>query len=329
MNMKLILGLGIGYLILRSRQAAPATVPALPASSPANSGNNTMVSVTPVSGSSPTSVSNAIVQAALAPGATNVSDNGSADGQSLLNDYYSSVALPGEAAPLTVGPSSANQANVNATYVAANQQLNSAIASATAAENSAANNDVTPVSQAELEAYQAGKGKKEILRIRKEQAIGARSRKLAMDADQESARMTSARNKQYAKQLATSLAPTTDASLAAAYDQPYGDHQGGVFSQHPGMGFVEGTPVNLSESDFSAHSIVDVPPFENHQSSRSLGMRDYARYSDQKEPVSDFSGVLVNEAGSADFSEFITNDVKNDFGSVPRRMPVRPAQRRR
>lgn len=89
--------------------------------------------------------------------------------------------------------------------------------------------------------------------------------------------------------------------------------------RNPTLGFVDevrGPGPNYNQSD-----VVPAQDFNNH-----LTNHDSKRYSQFKDfplvvdaPKGDFGGILTNEAGSADFSERIVNDVRQDFGYVPRR----------
>lgn len=106
-------------------------------------------------------------------------------------------------------------------------------------------------------------------------------------------------------------------------------HQGSGFIPQYGiknalLGFVDEVPG--SATDFDMHTAQPVTEFCNGLSAKDL---KYTEYQDfpmvMDSPGGDFSGVLVDEAHSADFSERIFNDDRQDFGYAPRR----PMRRRR
>ena len=94
--------------------------------------------------------------------------------------------------------------------------------------------------------------------------------------------------------------------------------------RNPNLGFVDEVPG--ATTDFSMHTAQPASEFCN-----GLAVKDlkYCEYQDfplvLNSPAGDFSGILVNEAHSADFSERIFNDDRQDFGYTPRR----PARRHR
>jgi hypothetical protein len=144
-----------------------------------------------------------------------------------------------------------------------------------------------------------------------------RDDQLAMDSDSMYARADALRSRVHGENLKRSLQQSNDPTMVMAYAQghkPYNSDTGNGFIKNPAEGFVDAEPVNVNSTDYSNYEIVNAPGFENTKSAKDLGLRDYPKFVDQKEAVSDFSGILVHEAGSADFSSKIVNDVKSDFG---------------
>lgn len=88
---------------------------------------------------------------------------------------------------------------------------------------------------------------------------------------------------------------------------------------HPLMGFVDAIPDCTMDADYRQDQVVPAQEFNNALAAKDLAytkFRDYPLVLDA--PSGDFGGILTNEAGSADFSERIVNDVKQDFGSSPK-----------
>ena len=85
----------------------------------------------------------------------------------------------------------------------------------------------------------------------------------------------------------------------------------------PLMGFAD----EVRDADFSVSSVIPAQEFGNRLSNKSVAA--YTKFKDfplvVDAPKGDFGGILVNEKGSADFSTWIVNDAKQDFGYTPRR----------
>jgi hypothetical protein len=94
--------------------------------------------------------------------------------------------------------------------------------------------------------------------------------------------------------------------------------------RNPLLGFVDQVPG--STTDYSMHTAQPAEEFCNKLSANDMKYTEYQDFPlvlDSK--GGDFSGLLVDEAHSADFSERIFNDDRQDFGYQPRR----PARRHR
>jgi len=92
--------------------------------------------------------------------------------------------------------------------------------------------------------------------------------------------------------------------------------QYGVVNPH--LGFVDEVPA--SSKDFSAHTARDAQEFNNKLAAKDIGytsFQDFPLVLDSK--GGDFSGILVDETHSPDFSERIFNDTRQEFGYVPQR----------
>lgn len=85
---------------------------------------------------------------------------------------------------------------------------------------------------------------------------------------------------------------------------------------NPLMGFVDET----AEPDFEMRDTYPAQEFNNHLTANTN--INYTRFKDyplvMDAPRGDFGGVLTNDTNSADFSEYIVNEVKTDFGYVPK-----------
>lgn len=94
---------------------------------------------------------------------------------------------------------------------------------------------------------------------------------------------------------------------------------------NPLLGFVDEVPG--SAVDFDMHTAQPVEEFCNGLSAKNLKYTEYQDFPMVLDaPKGDFSGILVDEAHSADFSERIYNDDRQDFGYTPRR-PMRRHRR--
>lgn len=88
----------------------------------------------------------------------------------------------------------------------------------------------------------------------------------------------------------------------------------------PGLGFVDAT-LQTSNPDYSQHEVYEAQQFNNCLASQD--MVGYSKFKDYPlvldSPKGDFGGLLTDEKGSADFSTWIVNDDRQDFGYVPQR----------
>lgn len=76
------------------------------------------------------------------------------------------------------------------------------------------------------------------------------------------------------------------------------------------------------EPDFSASEVYRAQEFNNQLTAKDV--KGYTKYRDWplvQDARGDFGGILKPESGSADFSTWIVNDAKNDFGALPPRLP--------
>lgn len=95
--------------------------------------------------------------------------------------------------------------------------------------------------------------------------------------------------------------------------------------KNPTLGFVgEVKAGSITTPDYSEQEVYAAQEFNNVLTARNnpqfAKFQDYPMVMDA--PNGDFGGVLTNESGSADFSEYIVMDDSKDFGHTPR-MPMR------
>jgi hypothetical protein len=122
-------------------------------------------------------------------------------------------------------------------------------------------------------------------------------------------------NQAHADMLKRSLHNSGRKVIAAAKKQGNGFlPQYGV--KNAMLGFVD----EVKKADFYNDEAIPAQDFNN-----ALTAKDFAAYTQFKDfPLvedarGDFGGILTNEKGSADFSTWIVDDAKTDFGYVPRR----------
>lgn len=153
--------------------------------------------------------------------------------------------------------------------------------------------------------------------VGKDAAIEARMRAVEAQNDAAMARDEAARARRHGKDLERSIHRYVDPNLDMALRQEWKAQTGSSFVKDPNMGFVEGQPVSFREGNFDQSQVVNADEFNNQLDINSLyarGQSDWPIAVQQKSRNSDFSGVLVSEKGSPDFSHDIVYDVSDDFG---------------
>lgn len=152
-------------------------------------------------------------------------------------------------------------------------------------------------------------------RIQKQQMQEAQKRQLmAMQASNQRRQAEYARDQMsgaYEEMLKRSLRNTGRKSVVAV------KHQGKQYGVNNALlGFVDET----TEPNYSQSEVYRAPEFKNGLTAKDC--KNYTRFKDWPlvidSPRGDFGGILTSEAGSPDFSTWITDDVKQDFGYVPR-----------
>jgi len=116
--------------------------------------------------------------------------------------------------------------------------------------------------------------------------------------------------------------PHQNKLLEMALMQKFTPVQGGQTTKNELMGFLPAVPMKQGETaydpDFSVYKAVPAQEFSNHLRAKDLHYKDYPLVQDASHK-GDFSGVLLSEKGSPDFSTMIVNDVDRAFGRLPRR----------
>lgn len=123
----------------------------------------------------------------------------------------------------------------------------------------------------------------------------------------------------YAKMLERSLRTPIDPNYKKAIKEGYKPFHPTDLIRDPLKGWVKGEiaqqKVSLKDPDFNIHRAVPAQEFTNHIRARDLAYRDYPLVRDTRN-TSDFSGVIVDEASSPDFSNFAVVKDKTDFGGI-------------
>lgn len=127
-------------------------------------------------------------------------------------------------------------------------------------------------------------------------------------------------NMGYANMLKRSLRNTgKQAAMGAAKPSDGRVKQFGVNNAQ--LGFVDECCNSTVLSDYESRETYDAQEFSNkltnHDAAAYTKFKDYPLVVDA--PRGDFGGILTNEQGTADFSEWIVNDSQQDFGYVPKR----------
>lgn len=312
MSLIQLLLLGVGYKMLTSKQnATSAAAPAATQTSPEGVVESGLV--TPVHSAEDWSGDRGRRMHALSRQALSVDDTGD-NGLSILEDYYSDGALPAESDPLNVGPREARLARASSAakrYIDGERQADRKIYEA---EVQAEYYDAEDASPDEVVRYKLAADKRKAKELANEHMLARRARNLAMDSDAFVARDNELRSMNHGKMLARSIKQNIDPNLDQAFQQPRSAQAKRGFTKSPDLPFVDAQPVSLREGNFSQSEILPAEDFDNNLYANDLGFRDWPKFSQQKSPASDFSGILVNEAGSPDFSQTMVEDVKEDFG---------------
>lgn len=239
------------------------------------------------------------------------------DQDSLLEEAYGFRAKAAEAMPLTAGAPSEALARKNRQAQRAIQREKMAEHRARQIAMDLAENDVERASDELVEAYKYSQDSRHQADVSKDAALAARSRAVEAMDDVRVRRENAARSHRHGKDLARSIRRTVDPNLDMALQDERRPQMGSGFAQRPDMPFLEGQPVSLREGNFDQSQVMAADAFDNHLTANHLyagGKRDWPQAVQQKNPNSDFSGVLVSEAGSPDFSHDIVYDVSEDFG---------------
>lgn len=132
-----------------------------------------------------------------------------------------------------------------------------------------------------------------------------------------------------AKEIENSLKqPHISPVYEMALKQKYKPLSMDVTTYNPLAGFLPAEAVRKEgatayDPDYTIYKAVPAQDFNNHIRAKDLHFKDFPLVDDASSK-GDFSGLLVSEKGSPDFSTLIVDDVRRDFGYMPRR-----ARRRR
>lgn len=239
------------------------------------------------------------------------------DYDAMIEQRHGMRALPAEAAPLTIGAKSARLAKANERMSHLVRKEESIMRAAAELAMDFDENDVVMAEEGAVESYKYGKDRAHTASVRKDAALATRAAAIERAEDVRSARENEVRSKRHGRDLARSVRRDVDPNLDMALQQGHKAQMGSAFAQRPEMGFADAQPVSLREGNFDQSEVVASDEFNNYLTANKFyarGESDWPAAVEQKSPVSDFSGVLVNEKGSADFSHEIVYDVKDDFG---------------
>lgn len=314
MNLMQLLLLGVGYKMLTSKSASAAPAAASLAPVPTSpEGTIQKGLITPVQAAEGWSGESGRRKVALARQALSV-DDFSDNGRSQLESYFSDDALPAEHDPISVGPREEKLARASAAASRYIQGEKAADQKVFEAEVQAEYYDVDDASPDDVVAYKVSADVQKAKELARDRRLAERASQLAVDADWKVARDNEMRSAAHGKMLARSIQQGVDPNLDQALQAPRNAQASRGFQKNPDMPFVDAQPVSLKDGNFSQSEIVPADEFENNLSSYDLGYRDWPKFAKQKNPASDFSGILVNEADSPDFSQTMVEDVKEDFG---------------
>lgn len=127
------------------------------------------------------------------------------------------------------------------------------------------------------------------------------------------------RNAHYNSMLKNSLKRKTDANLIAALSQAHTPFSKSTLVKNPLAGFLPAEAVKQEgasafDPDFNIYMAVPAQEFTNQIRQKDLHYKDFPLVVDDKSK-GDFSGILLTEKGSPDYSTMIVNEAKNDFGA--------------
>jgi len=239
------------------------------------------------------------------------------DYDAMLEEKHGRRALPAEAAPLTAGAPSARLAEANKRNGRMVRKEEQIMRDAAALAMDFDENDVTVASDGSIERYKYVKDMAHAADVHKDAALATRAAAIEKAEDARSWRENEARYRRQGKEIERSIRRDVDPNLDMAFQQGYRAQMGSGFAQRPNAGFEDAQPVSLREGNFDQSEVVPSSEFNNHLTANraySEGRSDWPAAVEQKSAVSDFSGVLVNEKGSADFSHDIVYEVSDDFG---------------
>lgn len=245
-----------------------------------------------------------------------VNVEGSSDATSFYEEKYGSKALVAESAPLTISPKDAAlaKANERARQI---QQREYVLRRRSEQMGAAAMEDAIPVSDNELEMYRYRRDRNLAVDMDRESRAERRAAAIARAQDARDQSFNAALTAAQGADIARSINQNIDPNLDMALRQTRKAQKGGAFTQDPNAPFQDAQPASLKHGNFDQSEIVNAYEFCNHLSDADLKAdknKDWPVFARQQNPASDFSGILVNESGSADFSHDIVHDVKSDFG---------------
>lgn len=145
--------------------------------------------------------------------------------------------------------------------------------------------------------------------------LEAQKRRAAMIRNQEKKKDIESYN--HEKMLKKSLHRKDDL-LAAALMQKHTPFSKSAMINNPLAGFIPAEVMKQEgasafDPDFNIYMAVPAQGFSNHIRQKDLHYKDFPLV-DNVSTKGDFSGVLLSEKGSPDYSTMIINDAKNDFG---------------
>jgi len=239
------------------------------------------------------------------------------DYNEMYEEKYGADALAAESAPLTVGGKSVQLERLNEVAKRASSRERAAQIREQRIAMDYDENDVSVAEDGGIELHKYRQSRALVADVNKDAAMDARSRAIEMAEDAQVIRENRNRSAAHGRDIERSIRRDIDPNLDMAFQQGYRGQMGGTFTKNPEMGFADAQPVSFREGNFDQSEVVASTPFNNalrYEDLYAKGQADWPLVSQQKDMNSDFAGVLVNEAGSADFSHDIVYDVKEDFG---------------
>jgi len=235
-----------------------------------------------------------------------------------LEEIYGGRAVPAESEPMTIGPKEDRLHNRNKVAKSYAQTEAAKDRQIYEAEVTAEYYDVDDASQDDVVRQKVKNEARWNKSLAMDAALDRKAQlaeKIAQDTD---ARMNERASTMHGKMIMRSIKRTVSPDMDMALRQEYQPQARRGFQKRPDAPFEDAQSVSLREGNFTQTEVVPADDFENHLSAGNLGFKegykDWPQTVQQKSRNSDFSGVLVNEKGSADFSHDIVYDVDSDFG---------------